>query len=428
MPSPPDDLAAPAPVAVPPATPEGAPFPTGLAARYVVGNLGSASVYALFNTGLPLYLESYGLSPAIIGLLANERSFVGAFVQPFVGRLSDRIRTPLGRRRPFFLVGVPLMSVSLLLLAVHPTFWLMLTLMTIGSFFLAVASDPYTALLADLFPPGQRGRVGGLLGLTSAVGAITITLLSSFLWAQHEALIFALTITILLLAYGFTFFTVREPAAPAHAPARQAPSFHPVVYVRGLLAYPEAAKLVLAVTLFWIGSGGATPFVTLFGQHALGATGGTVFFLPLAFVAANAVFAIPAGRLADRIGKKPVLMAGLFIYGGGALVGSQTQSIWQAALLLAVAGMGNAGTYVLNPLLTDLIPRSRVAEFIGLGSSVWSLVQPLGSVFAGLVVAGATLWVGQNDAYRWAFIFAGALIVAAGVLVRFVRPERVPVD
>ena len=130
---------------------EGHAFPTGLAARYAVGNLGSASVYALFNTALPLYLESYGLSPEWIGPLANERSFIGAFVQPLVGRISDRTRTPLGRRRPFFLVGVPLMALSLVLLAVHPPFWLMLTLMTIGSFFLAVASDPYVALLADLF-------------------------------------------------------------------------------------------------------------------------------------------------------------------------------------------------------------------------------------------------------------------------------------
>src|SRR4051812_41585689 len=84
-------------------------FDTGKASRYSVANLGSSLVYGLFNSAMPLYLQGYGVAPWLIGLLANERAFVGALVQPFVGRMSDRIRTPLGRRRPFFLVGVPLM-------------------------------------------------------------------------------------------------------------------------------------------------------------------------------------------------------------------------------------------------------------------------------------------------------------------------------
>ena len=103
-------------------------FDTGLAARYSVANFGSSLVYGLLNTGMPLYLERYGVAPWLIGLLANERAFVGALVQPFVGRMSDRFRSPLGRRRPFFLVGVPLMSLTLLLLAGHPDFWLMIAI------------------------------------------------------------------------------------------------------------------------------------------------------------------------------------------------------------------------------------------------------------------------------------------------------------
>lgn len=80
---------------------------TGLALRYSVANLGASVVYGLFNFALPPYLATYHLHPSLIGLLANERSLVGAFVQPFIGRLSDRTRSPLGRRRPFLLVGVP---------------------------------------------------------------------------------------------------------------------------------------------------------------------------------------------------------------------------------------------------------------------------------------------------------------------------------
>ncbi|MGA7732772.1 MAG: MFS transporter, partial [Chloroflexia bacterium] len=204
--------------------------------------------------------------------------------------------------------------------------------------------------------------------------------------------------------------------------------FKLVPYMRGLMAYPEAAKYTFSLALFWLGSGGATPFVTLFGTEALGATDSEVFLLPLAFVVFSAIFSIPAGLLADRIGKKTVMMIGLAIYGIGALVGSQSADLLQATIALAVIGIGNAGTAPLNPLLTDLIPRARTAELIGVGSAVWSFVQPLGSVLAGTVVGLAALAVGGQDAYRWAFIFAGVMILLAAISLRWVHPERATRD
>ena len=149
-----------------------ATFDLPKAARYSVANYGASVIYALFNFGMPLYLSTYHLNPSLIGLLANERSFVGAFVQPVVGRLSDRTRTPLGRRRPFFLIGIPLMCLALLGLAFHPPLWAVLGIMAVAAFFLSVAWDPYMAMMADLFPQEQRGRVGGLVGVASGVGTI----------------------------------------------------------------------------------------------------------------------------------------------------------------------------------------------------------------------------------------------------------------
>src|SRR5690242_7379310 len=157
--------------AAPPAAPVEAaqPFAWRTAINYSVANLGASVVYGLFNFALPLYLATYALRPELIGLLANERSFVGAFVQPIVGRLSDRTRTRLGRRRPYFLAGIPLMGLALLILALHPDFWVMLGIMTIAAFFLSIAWDPYMAFMADLFPSEQRGRVGGLIGVGSGL-------------------------------------------------------------------------------------------------------------------------------------------------------------------------------------------------------------------------------------------------------------------
>jgi maltose/moltooligosaccharide transporter len=398
-------------------------FETGKAARYSVANFGSSLVYGLLNTGMPLYLQGYGVAPWLIGLLANERAFVGALVQPFVGRLSDRVRTPLGRRRPFFLVGVPLMSLSLLLLAGHPDFWIMLAIMTVGGFFLAVAQDPYLALMADIFPPEHRGKVGGLLGLTTALGFIVFALLGLYLWSSNEFLVFVLVVVVLLLTYGFTFFTVKEPPLPAAVPEVHK-RFNAKEYVQGLRRFPEASKYILALGMFWLGAGGATPFLTLFDTQALGASESQVFLLPLAFVTTSLIFSVPAGLLADRIGKKLVMTMGLSIYGVGAIIGSQSTDLMQATIALAIIGIGNAGTAPLNPLLTDLIPRSRTAELIGVGSAVWSFFQPLGSVVAAIVVTVAASLTNPHDAYRWSFVVGGAFVVLSAILLQRVHPER----
>jgi maltose/moltooligosaccharide transporter len=414
------------PVADSHATSPAPPFPMGQALGYSAANFGAQCVYALWTTGIPLFLATYHLPPEVIGVLSNERSLVGAVVQPIVGRISDRTRTPLGRRRPFFLIGVPLMSIAIMILATHPSFWLMLGIMTIAAFFLSIAWDPYMALMADIFPPAQRGRVGGLIGLSSMLGAVVILLFSSAFWAGHEIWVFGLVIVLLITTFAITFVTVKEPPLAPHVAAPPAARPNPVAYVRDLLMYREAAKYTLGLFLFWVGNGGTTPFVTLFAVHALHATESESFLLPLAFVATTALFAIPGGMLADRIGKKPVMSMGLVLFGLGAIIGSQSTDLVQGTIALAVIGIGNAALSQINPLLTELIPKARCAELIGTSSAVTSFAQPVGSLAAGSVVAILTGILGQSDAYRGAFVFAGAMILLGALVLQTVHPERVP--
>jgi MFS family permease len=396
----------------------------GLSMRYSVANIGAQSVYTMFLTAIPRYLESYGLNTSLIGFLSQERSLVAAFVQPVVGRISDRTRTPLGRRRPFFLLGIPLMSVSLLILAARPDVWVVVGLLTIAAFFLSIAWDPYMAMLGDLFPPSKRGRVGGFLGLANGIGALLFLGLAFTLWTQAEALVFFLVIALLIGTFGFTFLTVKEPPLPTETEPKKKIRPNPRQYIRDLMQYPEAAKFVLALSLFWIGSGGASPFVTLFGEHALGAEGNAAFLLPIMFTVSTALFAIPAGYLADRIGKKWVVTAGLLTYGLAAAIGSQSPNLIVGVIALGIVGIGNAGVTIQIPMLTDLVPRRRLGELLGVATAIFAIAQPIGSVIAGAIRDGMVGLVGGNDAYRWTFIFSGVMIVIGALVLQTVHPER----
>ncbi len=400
-------------------------FDLTLGINYSVANLGASVVYGLFNFALPPYLATYNLHPSLIGLLANERSFVGAFVQPVIGRISDRTRSPLGRRRPFFLIGIPLMAVALMLLALHPPFWIMFGVMTVSAFFLAIAWDPYMAMMADLFPPAHRGRIGGLIGVGTALGNIIFALMAYFLIANGEFLVFGVSTAIMLVCWAYTFFTVKEPPVPVERDAGQKMGkITPRQYLRNLREYPEAAKYTLAILFFWLGSGGAVPFITLFGSKVLGASDSEVFLLPLAATVSMLIFAVPWGMFADRTSKKTAMTLGLVMFSVVALVGSQSTSLLQGTIALALIGVGNSAMSLINPMLVDLVPRKRTAEFVGLGSAVFSFAQPLGSAVAGAIVAGAEIFVGTDDAYRWAFIFAALMTALAALLLRSVRPER----
>lgn len=436
--------------------PDGAPsprLPLSTALLFGVANLGANLVFAFFNFAMPQYLDSYHLSPALIGLLANERSFIGGFIQPFVGRWSDRARTPLGRRRPFFLIGVPLSAGALLVLGLHPPFAVMIAIVPIAGFFLFIAYDPYLAMMADITPASQRGRVGAVLAVAAMLGNIVFSLVAGFLWSAHEFTVFLLTAAGLIITFSVTFIAVREPPLPSLAPSGIAGPPPAVVattmpapieafscvdqrasrdaerrrlqapyrvrgYLRDLRRYPALARYVVALSLFYLGAGGATPFITLFATKALGVSSGTAFFLLIILVLCSAIGAVPAGLLADRIGKKPVLIAGLALFALGTLGGSQAPSVaWEIPAMVLV-GLGNACPNALAiPLLADLAPMARIGEFIGVASFVWSVAQPLGAFCAGLFVMSAA-----PATYRHTFIWAGVLIALAAVAMVAVRP------
>ena len=383
-------------------------------AIYACGNFGANVVYAFLNLAAGLYLGRYPEVPVwAVGLLSQERSLAGAVVQPIVGAWSDRTRTRIGRRKPFFIGGVALTAASLLFLAGFPPLVPMLIVLSVNAFFLNVAVDPYTALMADLVPTSQRGRVGAILAVFNMLGQIVATLAGLFLWDRSPELVFVIVAAVLVVSFGITTVFLNEPPLPP--PSRERVRFDAAGYVGGLLAHRELLKYILAASLFWLGTGGVLPYLTRFGVHVLGLSEGDSFQLFLPALLGTIVGAVPAGYLADRRGKKPVLASGMLLFSIIAFVGSQASSVPQALIVMAFVGFANGfWTALAVPLLIDLVPPERAAEMTGLGSAVWSFAQPVGAVVAGVLID-------QFDSYRVSFIGAAVFVLLAFLMVLTVR-------
>ncbi len=382
---------------------------------YGFGNLGAQSVYAFLNQAVGLYLNRYPEVPTwAVGVLAQERSLAGAVVQPVVGAMSDRTRTRIGRRRPYFIAGAGLTAAALLYLASFPPIVPMLLVLSVNAFFLNVAVDPYTALMADIVPPGQRGRVGTVLAVFNMVGQIAATLLGVFLWDRSPELVFAIVAGLLVGGFAITTLFVQEPEHPP-APAEKV-RFDIGAYVRGVVAERELVKYVVAAMFFWLGTGGVLPYLTRFGVEVLGTSEGEAFQLFLPALVGTIVGAIPAGIAADRRGKRPVLAVGVLVFGLVALVASQVQTVQQALIAMAFVGLANGVWTALNvPLLMDLVPAHRAGEVSGLASAVWSFAQPIGALIAGLLIDA-------TGTYRSSFIGAAVLVLVSFALLLTVRP------
>ncbi len=387
---------------------------------YSQANLGANLVYGFANFAFPLFLGAYALPNALVGFLAQERSFVGGFVQPVVGAISDRLPpNRLGRRRPFFLVGVPLTAGSLILLSTYPPMLAVIAVMTVFSFFLAVAADPYAALMADIVPTQQRGMVGGVMAVFNMAGQVTVILLSFLLWEGHQRELFWLVAAGLVAAFAVTFFGVAEaPVRARPATARGGRGVQVRAYVQGVLSHREVMKYLAATFFFWLGNGGVAPFITRFAVDTLGAEENTSFLLVLPAILGTAAFAVPAGLLARRFGKRRVLNVGMLVFGLVALAGGLLVStVPQGLVMMGIVGLANAITTALVfPLLADLMPGERAGEFTGLGAMVWSLSQTVGALGAG-AVADAT------GTLRGAYAMGGLAMLAGFAVLLTVRPE-----
>lgn len=429
---------------VPPAR-VGATLPLRQRVIYSFATVGSGAFNGFFNSTMPLFLSRhYALDNWLLGLLAQERSFLGSLLEPVVGWLSDRTNTRFGRRRPYLLIGAPLAALGLAVLSQVPPMAVMVMILLFLPVMLAISLVPYRAMLVDIADPEARGGVGGTMAVMEMIGQIGLALLAKYMWDQNQTLVFFAVIFTLLFTFPVTFALIREPVQaprPRTVETRSAATENPRVeptrggalvgvmralrtglrYLLELASFREAAKWVVAQILFWLAIGGISPFVTRYASMELGLGDSAAITLFLFLIIFTAIFAVPMGIAGDRLGKKRVLAAALFVFGCAILVGSQVNTYEQLAAVLIVAGAANAATTALGfPFLTELLPKHRMGELTGFSGMTWSFAQPLGSVLAGgLADVTGTL--------RSSLVLAALLLFASLAILLFVHPERVVV-
>jgi maltose/moltooligosaccharide transporter len=136
------------------------------------GFLGIQIGFDLQNGNVSRIFQTLGAELDALPILWIAAPLTGLLVQPVIGFMSDRTWTPLGRRRPFFLVGAILASASLLAMPNAPTLWIAAGVLWIMDAALNITMEPTRALVGDSLPDEQRTAGYAMQSFFIGAGAV----------------------------------------------------------------------------------------------------------------------------------------------------------------------------------------------------------------------------------------------------------------
>jgi MFS family permease len=321
---------------------------------------------------------------------------LAALLQPFAGAWSDRIG-----RFPVTAVGAvtAVMGLAMLLSPGTALAGTVLALCGVG-----IAQAGYQALLPDRVAAGWRGRGGGFKSAFDVAGAfIGFVLLAALLGAgQMPAAAAAMAV---VLVGGFVLSRLLLPSTPVTKGTR------PIRRLE-LREHRRLVQLILSRFLFLLGIYVVGRFLLLFaaerlglGADAAGEQAGTA----LAILALVTVLAsLPSGWLADRVGRRPLMLAGGLLAAAGVAFLPASTSM---EAILAFGGLMALGSAAFGSaswaMLADLTATADAGRLLG--------IAHLGTAGAA-AAAGAFGILIDAAGYGVAFGLAAACSLAGGLL------------
>jgi len=373
------------------------------------GFFGVTVIWATYNAFIPLFLDGrFGLKAAWIGFFMTLDNIAALLIQPAVGAWSDRIRTPIGRRMPFILIGAPIGAIAfgfIPIASILPLFLLCTTTLLLS---MAFWRTPVVALMPDITPSQYRSQANGVINFMGGLGSLISFFIGSRLYRMNQAFPFWLGSVLVILSVILVFIFIKEPKEYTNPAREKTPNI--IESVKMVLQDNEKSPLrILLAIFFWFVSYNAVEaFFTLFAVNHLNLQAADAVmqlgFLSLVFL----IFALPSGYIGARLGRRTTIMAGVTIMGLSILslyllpVSILTQKLFAIpglgnmftiGVILMVAGLAWALININSlPMVVDMTEDARIGTFTGL----YYLASTLAAI-AGPNIFGWITQIGGND-------------------------------
>ncbi len=362
--------------------------------------------WSVYNSYLPAdFLPTFitgSLENTIIGAIMVLDNILALFMQPYIGAKSDQTRTRFGRRMPYIMIGTPIAAVFFALIAfgwAASAFWVMFGMITVFNVAMAFYRAPVVALMPDLVPSEHRSKANGVINLMGGIGAIYAFAVASQIYKIQDPglasllgvqptqvgpiLAFASTSVIMIVAVIILFLVIKEPTVPRSDPGKTAEVGILEAMRQVSISEDKSTIAILGAIFFWFfGYNAIETWFTKYGNEVLGFLTADASFLLNGIALSFVIFAVPAGYIAGKFGRKNTILAGLIIVIGSLSAIWVVTDYWTILAILAVTGIGWAMINVNSIVIVwQLLGQRR----LGAGTGLYYFASMGAAIFGPLV-------------------------------------------
>ncbi|MFO7623938.1 MAG: MFS transporter [Anaerolineales bacterium] len=405
------------------------------------GFLGISIVWPIFNQFIPIFLQAgnpeferqlleagqevpkivgFGLAPALAMFIMTWDNIINVFVSPLVGERSDRTWTRLGRRKPWIILGAPIALLGFVLIPVAQSILAIAVFILITNIGMALFRSPTIAWLGDLFEPDDRSKANGVINLMGGVGGLLAFFGGGMLFnslgreAPFAAGAIAMTVAlVVVLVY------VKEPRNIA---SENTASVGVLANLTTVFRKSDKSGLfVLISILFWFMAFNALETaLSSFAVFTLGISPGTASIYSGSVTVSFILFAVPAGLLGTKMGRRLPIMLGLagltllMVFGYFFIQGAV---VFVVVLVLAGACWAMVNVNSL-PLVYDYGDEARIGAYTGLYYFASQSAAILGPTLGGGFVEA------MGSQYRFMWLFSMVFMALAYLTMTRVKVIR----
>ena len=405
--------------------------------------LSICAFWQMYDNLVPKILtETFGIGESLSGVIMASDNILALFLLPLFGGLSDKCKSPLGRRRPFILFGT-LAAVALMMLlpiltdSYHaaPAVWKTVCFVVgLGLLLIAMGTyrSPAVALMPDVTPKPLRSKANAIINLMGALGGIIYLIITTFLYKSSSDVyvsylpLFGIVGGIMLAALAVVMLFVNEPKLVAEQ--KKYEDAHPednlVQVTENGEALPAEVKrslsfLLVSIALWFIGYNGVTTWFSVYAAESWHMTLGQANTCLTIATAGAIVTYIPSGNVASKIGRRKVIRFGTLLLSGSfaaafgyTMVSDQFSPILYGLFILVGVAWAFINVNSL-PMVVEMCKGSEVGKFTGLYYTFSMSAQ-----IATPIVAG---WLLENIGYTTLFPYAAIFVFASFITMAFVK-------
>ncbi len=365
----------------------------------IVANAIIALGYGVVAPVLPQLARQFGVSISAATLVITAFAVMRLCAAPPTGFLVRR----LGERR-IYVSGVLIVALSTAACAFAHSYGQLLLFRALGGIGSTMFFVSALGLMIRISPHDARGRVAGMFSGAFLVGSVAGPVVGSLTAGLGLSAPFLIYGALLLFAAAVVLVSLRD--SPLAAPAE--PDELTVTLRVALRHRAYRAALLSNFATGWSLFGLRFALVPLFVAEALGQSPGAAGLALAAFAVGNVSVVLYSGRLSDRIGRRPLLIAGLALAGISTavlgLAGSVPVFFAGAVLAGAASGVYNSPQ---QAAVADIIGKARGGTAI----ATFQMMSDLGSIIGSFGVGLLAQWF----SFEWAFALSGAILVLAAV-------------